>query len=79
MYISYLQHDISNIQIFILNSPDEDVGVKVDDVDLVSPEEGAYQSSLGDLHLRQLKVPRTEPRLVEDGKGSRLFLSPKLL
>jgi hypothetical protein len=63
---------------FSLNSPDKDIGVEVEDVDLIGPEQGAYQSSLGDLHLWQLKVSRTQACLVEDGKGSGLFLSLKL-
>ena len=78
MYILSTTYDVSNTHIFTLNSPDKDVGVEIEDVDLIGPEEGSYQTTLGDIHLWQLKVPRTQPCLIEDRKGSRLFLGLKL-
>ena len=51
MYILSTTYDVSNTHIFTLNSPDKDVSVEIEDVDLIGPEEGSYQPTLGDIHL----------------------------
>ena len=60
------------------NLPNKYVGEEVQDVDLVSLEEGADQSPLGDLHLRQLQVSRTKTRFVEDRKVHGVISTVKL-
>ena len=50
----------------------------VKDVDLIGPEQGAYQSTLRDLYLRQLKVPCTKTCLVEDRQVSGLIFKLQL-
>ena len=56
-----------------MNSPDKDVGVVVQDEDVITPEQRSDKSSVGYLDLRQFQVPGTETGFIENGSVHRLI------